>query len=154
MYLGRIVEIGPAEQVTADPRHPYTKALLAAVPGAGVLRVPLKGEPASAVNPPAGCSFHPRCPVALDVCGSDAPPLHRVELRTTVGVPASIAMGAMGLSPEWPLDHEAACVLAAADAGTEPDRAVELALEPAAAAAPDSDGSADDAPDAETEVAS
>jgi peptide/nickel transport system ATP-binding protein len=75
MYLGRIVEIGPSEQVASAPEHPYTKALLAAVPGVGVERRALKGEPASPVNPPGGCSFHPRCDVVLDICDSQSPSL-------------------------------------------------------------------------------
>jgi peptide/nickel transport system ATP-binding protein len=70
MYLGRIVECGPAAQVTTDPQHPYTRSLLAAVPGVGTEHSPLEGEPASPLRPPSGCSFHPRCPVALDVCSS------------------------------------------------------------------------------------
>jgi peptide/nickel transport system ATP-binding protein len=72
MYLGRIVEQGPAEAVLADPRHPYTRALLSAVPTLDpakrreVLR--LSGDPPSPVNPPAGCHFHPRCPQAMAEC--------------------------------------------------------------------------------------
>ncbi|HWW45114.1 MAG TPA: ABC transporter ATP-binding protein, partial [Acidimicrobiia bacterium] len=73
MYLGRIVEVGPAEDITTAPAHPYTKALLGAVPERGVVRSPLQGEPASPLQPPAGCSFHPRCSVALDSCAVDAP---------------------------------------------------------------------------------
>lgn len=73
MYLGRIVEIGPAEQIYADPQHPYTKALLAAIPEPDPTReVPRdlpRGEIPDAVAPPAGCSFHPRCPVAFERCG-------------------------------------------------------------------------------------
>jgi peptide/nickel transport system ATP-binding protein len=68
MYLGRIVEVGPAEDVVARPRHPYTKALVAAVPDVGVEPAALPGEPASPVHPPAGCAFHPRCPLAEGVC--------------------------------------------------------------------------------------
>jgi peptide/nickel transport system ATP-binding protein len=70
MYLGRIVEIGPAEDICSSPEHPYTKSLLGAVPGMGALRVPLEGEAASPVNPPTGCAFHPRCPIALDRCAA------------------------------------------------------------------------------------
>ena len=64
MYLGRIVEIGPAEEVLLEPRHPYTKALLDVVPEAGGIDRPiLKGEPPDPTRVPPGCRFHPRCPV-------------------------------------------------------------------------------------------
>ncbi len=68
MYLGRIVEIGEAEALIRAPKHPYTKALLAAVPDFGVDPPALKGEPASPLSPPNGCSFHPRCPLAIEDC--------------------------------------------------------------------------------------
>ena len=68
MYLGRIVEIGEAEAIIRHPKHPYTKALLAAVPDFGVDPPALKGEPASPLRPPSGCAFHPRCPLADDDC--------------------------------------------------------------------------------------
>ena len=64
MYLGRIVEIGPAEEVLQRPTHPYTKALLDVVPEAGGLERPiLRGEPPDPTRVPEGCRFHPRCPV-------------------------------------------------------------------------------------------
>jgi peptide/nickel transport system ATP-binding protein len=72
MYLGRIVEVGVADEVTSEPRHPYTKALLGAVPSADRVRaVRLAGEPASPLDPPTGCAFHPRCNVAIDTCATD-----------------------------------------------------------------------------------
>ncbi len=76
MYLGRVVETGPAAQIFADPKHPYTKALLAAVPDPDPARqlprtLP-RGEVPDAARPPAGCSFHPRCPQAFSRCGWEA----------------------------------------------------------------------------------
>jgi peptide/nickel transport system ATP-binding protein len=68
MYLGRLVEIGPAEDVVANPQHPYTRALVSAVPDLDVPPAALAGEPASPLARPHGCSFHPRCPVAEKVC--------------------------------------------------------------------------------------
>jgi oligopeptide/dipeptide ABC transporter ATP-binding protein len=86
MYLGRILEEGPAREVCARPLHPYTQALLAAVPEPGRPRsaVPVHGEPPSPLSPPPGCPFHPRCPVATDRCRRVSPtwtepaPAHRV----------------------------------------------------------------------------
>ena len=73
MYLGRIVEIGPSEAIYEDPKHPYTQALLRAIPEPDPLRaVPRdlpRGEVPDAARPPRGCSFHPRCPRAFEICG-------------------------------------------------------------------------------------
>jgi peptide/nickel transport system ATP-binding protein len=73
MYLGRVVEIGPTEEIFANPRHPYTKALLAAIPEADpdkmVPRDLPRGEIPDAAEPPLGCAFHPRCPEAVAACG-------------------------------------------------------------------------------------
>ena len=71
MYLGRIVEIGPAEEVIGNPTHPYTRALVDAIPDLGRESRVLPGEPASPLSPPPGCAFHPRCPVAVDACSGD-----------------------------------------------------------------------------------
>jgi oligopeptide/dipeptide ABC transporter ATP-binding protein len=78
MYLGRIVEYGPTEDVFANPRHPYTRALLGAVPRMEPrrgrrTRLGLEGEPPSPLDPPPGCHFHPRCPWAADECRIDSP---------------------------------------------------------------------------------
>ena len=73
MYLGRIVELGPTEEIFADPKHPYTRSLLAAVPEPDprveVSREVPRGEVPDAAVRPAGCAFHPRCPKAFEVCG-------------------------------------------------------------------------------------
>jgi oligopeptide/dipeptide ABC transporter ATP-binding protein len=76
MYLGRVVEVGPAATVLAEPKHPYTKALLEAVPrvdpaAAGRPRPVLPGEVPDATDIPGGCRFHPRCPAAFEPCGAD-----------------------------------------------------------------------------------
>ena len=77
MYLGEIVETGPSEEVFADPRHPYTQALLAAVPQPDPAHPRasghVTGEIATALDPPSGCRFHPRCPHAMEECRSSAP---------------------------------------------------------------------------------
>lgn len=82
MYAGRIVEIGPARDVYADPKHPYTAALLRSIPDIHVReeRLPaIKGAPPNLLHPPSGCAFHPRCPLADDRCRAEVPP--EVEVR-------------------------------------------------------------------------
>ncbi|MGN6463293.1 MAG: ABC transporter ATP-binding protein [Pseudolabrys sp.] len=79
MYLGRIVEIVPAKTLHREAVHPYTRALLSAIPAVGSAgkadRVVLQGEPPSPINPPAGCALHPRCPFAVARCKSETPAL-------------------------------------------------------------------------------
>ena len=87
MYLGRMQEIGPADAVVADPHHPYTKALLSAVPvldpGARVGRQILKGDMPSSINLPSGCVFRTRCPIADDECAATIPELRGDSSRST-----------------------------------------------------------------------
>ncbi|TIX33495.1 MAG: ATP-binding cassette domain-containing protein [Mesorhizobium sp.] len=79
MYLGRIVELAPCEALFAKPVHPYTEALIAAAPVPDPTRArlepPVEGEVPSPINPPSGCAFHPRCPLAIERCRIDVPPL-------------------------------------------------------------------------------
>ncbi|MFE0042494.1 ABC transporter ATP-binding protein [Streptomyces albireticuli] len=81
MYLGRIVEVGDKERVYAAPAHPYTRALLSAVPLPDPAaertreRITLPGDPPSPAAPPPGCTFHPRCPMAREICRTEAPQL-------------------------------------------------------------------------------
>lgn len=78
MYLGKIVEEGPREQIFRDPRHPYTRSLLASVPRLHAVSMApprLRGEPPSPVDRPSGCSFHPRCPRAEAICAQESPAL-------------------------------------------------------------------------------
>jgi len=78
MYLGRLVELADAKDLFANPRHPYTRMLLDAVPDlemSGRRRTPVAGEVPNPLSPPSGCAFHPRCPHANDRCKSEKPPL-------------------------------------------------------------------------------
>ncbi|MCE8030393.1 ATP-binding cassette domain-containing protein [Halomonas daqingensis] len=78
MYLGRIAEIAPADQLFENPHHPYSKMLLAAVPsleGVGKERTVIQGEVPNPVHPPTGCAFHPRCPHANERCKAEVPGL-------------------------------------------------------------------------------
>jgi peptide/nickel transport system ATP-binding protein len=88
MYLGRLVEVGQAETVLTSPDHPYTQALLAAVPtprpGRGLPGAPLKGSFPNPLDPPPGCPFHPRCPVAQETCSSAAPALEAKQAGSIV----------------------------------------------------------------------
>jgi peptide/nickel transport system ATP-binding protein len=83
LYLGRLMELGPAETVFEPPHHPYTEALLSAVPtieGEQRERIDLEGDIPSAANPPTGCVFHTRCPRFLGaICVEQEPPLAEVE---------------------------------------------------------------------------
>jgi peptide/nickel transport system ATP-binding protein len=88
MYLGRIVEIGPADDVINNPVHPYTRALVDSIPDLGRESRVLPGEPASPLSPPSGCAFHPRCPVAIDTCSESQ---LDVRLEGAPGSPHQVA---------------------------------------------------------------
>ena len=83
MYVGKIVETSPTKELFAAPKHPYTEALLSAVPEpdprARSNRIVLEGEVANPADPPSGCYFHPRCPYATDVCRAETPALEEVS---------------------------------------------------------------------------
>jgi len=103
MYLGRVVEVGPRDGVYESPFHPYTVALLSAVPLAGpktrkrAERIRLQGDPPSPMDPPPACPFHTRCWKAQDVCRTDTPPLrelapgHRVACHFPENMPTTVA---------------------------------------------------------------
>jgi len=99
MYLGEVVELGPVEQVWARPAHPYTRALLAAMPSSDPDKrtevPPISGDPPNPIDPPPGCRFHTRCPFAEPLCANAAPKL--------------TALDSMG--------HQAACHMAMAGSG-------------------------------------
>ena len=83
MYLGKLVEVGTSEQICLSPKHPYTQALLSAVPipdpTARKQRILLKGDVPTPINPPSGCRFHTRCPIAVDRCKVEEPPLRPLD---------------------------------------------------------------------------
>ncbi|MCP4642509.1 MAG: ABC transporter ATP-binding protein, partial [bacterium] len=83
MYVGKLVELTEVDRLFAHPKHPYTEALMSAVPVADPeqkwARKPLRGEVADPSNPPSGCLFHPRCPYAQDRCRQEGPELREIE---------------------------------------------------------------------------
>jgi len=86
MYAGRVVEVAPAASMTSHPAHPYTKLLLSAAPDPETEEKTWVGEsgaPPSLVDPPSGCRFHPRCPFAMDICRTEAPPSFPVDVDHT-----------------------------------------------------------------------
>ncbi|MET4312821.1 dipeptide ABC transporter ATP-binding protein [Bradyrhizobium sp. RT4b] len=113
MYLGRIVELAPCEMFFANPSHPYAEALIAAAPIPTPtrvrLQVPVEGEVPSPINPPSGCAFHPRCPLAIEHCRVEVPHLVPMPDGRAVAchVRAPAADGAT-LPGTVPFDHSAA----------------------------------------------
>lgn len=95
MYLGKIVEIATRDELFANPQHPYTKALIAAIPRIGEgkrkIKKSLTGEVPSPINPPSGCSFHPRCPYAWDRCKKETPVLLQSKINADNSAPHTVA---------------------------------------------------------------
>ena len=102
MYVGRIVEMSPTDELFLAPKHPYTAALLSAVPVADP-RIrskmqPLEGDVPSPSNPPSGCHFHPRCPFATDLCRQQAPDLEEVRPNHFVACHRQAELSLLGVS--------------------------------------------------------
>jgi peptide/nickel transport system ATP-binding protein len=95
MYLGRVVEVAKSRDLFDAPKMPYTRMLLGAVPDlamSGRQRIPVKGEIPNPINPPAGCAFNPRCPLAFDLCRRQAPELINGVACHAVNIPAQAAI--------------------------------------------------------------
>ena len=103
MYVGKIVETGPPQELFKNPKHPYTAALISSLPkpdpAQRTTREALEGEIANPANPPQGCYFHPRCPFAVEICKTEAPEMkeissgrhvscHRAEELSLEGIPS------------------------------------------------------------------
>jgi len=101
MYLGKVVEIAESRELVRNPQHPYTRALLSAVPvvdpASKRQRIVLSGDVPSPIHPPSGCTFHPRCPLVQDICRLEMPPLR--EISPGHWVACHVATG-MILSPK------------------------------------------------------
>lgn len=96
MYLGRLVELAPKKLLFKSPQHPYTKMLLDAIPDmkmTGKPRIPIKGEVPNPLNPPTGCAFHPRCPIACERCKKEKPQLRDIVIE---GETVRVACHAIG----------------------------------------------------------
>jgi peptide/nickel transport system ATP-binding protein len=97
MYLGHIVEIANRDTLFANPQHPYTRMLLSAIPdisGSGRARTPVAGEVPNPLNPPTGCTFHPRCPFVREQCRKEAP--ERIVFN-------AIEVACHGVAQGWPM---------------------------------------------------
>src|SRR4051794_1281519 len=130
MYLGRIVEIGTVEEIFSDPKHPYTQALIRAIPepdpDKALPRDLPRGEVPDAANPPLGCSFHPRCPKAFEICGWESRDLRAIldERWTNAGEEAyTTERGLFGDLDKLEIGHEA---VVPAGSGRDPGDLVKM----------------------------
>ena len=148
MYAGKIVESGLKNDIILNPIHPYNVALISAVPGKLVkgTKIILKGDTPNLVDPPAGCSFHPRCPVSFNICGWTAdevvsdlkyliedkyPDMFKGEPTISTNVKGNVIIGNADLSKVkelLSLEKEQAKSLAAIDKLTESEQGLELEL--------------------------
>jgi oligopeptide/dipeptide ABC transporter ATP-binding protein len=131
MYLGKIVEIGPAKEIYADPKHPYTVSLLRAIPepdpSRAVPRDLPRGEVPDAVTPPLGCSFHPRCPRAFEVCGWESRDLRTLlEARWTRMPEPEYRAEREVIGSLEPLDEPAMSAVVEPASGHTPREALEI----------------------------
>lgn len=114
MYLGQVVELGDSEELFQNPRHPYTRALLSSIPSMDpdhrTEEPALAGDPPNPINPPSGCRFHPRCPMAQPVCSTRQPTLRATE----AGHPVACLM----YEPGSGYDHTQAPAVAVTDSTT------------------------------------
>jgi oligopeptide/dipeptide ABC transporter ATP-binding protein len=128
MYLGRIVEMGRARTIYADPKHPYTRALLQAIPIPDPTRrsekVLPKGEVPNAVWPPAGCRFHPRCPSALPTCGWEGRDVIALLEERWLSNELATREAAAGPVADWEADG----LIARRDVGTADPHAVQVLM--------------------------
>ena len=114
MYLGKVCEIGAADEIYERPAHPYTRALLASVPEPADCVEPgeadISGELPSAITPPSGCRFHTRCPRATDICQTEEPVVVRMGSGDGAeGSGEARVDGAAGAGDESSVDHFVAC---------------------------------------------
>ena len=125
MYAGQVVEFGPTRTVFDTPSHPYSKSLLDAFPSIRGPKVPLigiPGDPPNLAKPPAGCRFHPRCPVAQDRCRSEAPDLYTVSVAVPVATGESspaVLSRCLAHHPTEPLGVELVATVVAEPIATE-----------------------------------